>query len=435
MGSSSKSSSTSSNAGANLAQMQYMRQYGPLAQPNPMTSILNNQQQDFYNRYTQAADRSTADYSDIMSGYQNWGKDVGGLESSIDSMSPTNFSFTPVNAERVSSPTPKELQESYGYLRETVPGYRDFANTGGYSEQDIADLRARGTSPVRAAYANAQANIERAKAIGGGYAPNYIAATAKMTRDQSQQASDAMQAVNAKLAEDIRTGKLAGLSGLSNVGSTMGGMSLQDAARILQADMANQSTDLQSQLANQRAGIDVQGMSEQSRQNKIANQMGVRSLGLQGLNARTGLYGTTPGQASMFGNQALQAMNQRLTAQGMDQDNAARLLGIMSGNQQEQKQSGPAWWTYALSAAPYVAMALSDKNAKEDIQPVDEKKILKGIKKLNLATWRYKGDPVTHMGPMAQDVKKHLGIGDGKTIHLADIMGVMLATSKEQAHA
>lgn len=421
MGSSNKSSSTSDSLGARMAQQRYNQLYGPMAPANPLTAQLNQQQQDFYNRYTQAADRQTADYSNIMQGYKDWGTDVTGLRNQIDTGPSTTF-----NWERVSSPTPAELQEGYGYLRNAGKGYQEFADTGGYSEGDIADLRARGTSPVRAAYANAQQNIERAKAIGGGYSPNYVAATAKMTRDQSQQTADAMQSVNAKLAEDIRSGKLAGLGGLANVGGTMGGLSLQDAQRILQANLANSSGSLQAQ-----------GMTEQSRQNKIQNQMGVRSLGLSGLNAQTGLYGTTPGQASMFGNQALQAMNQRLTASGMDQDNAARLLSIMSGQQQQSGQSGPAWWTYALAAAPYVAMAFSDKNMKKDIHAVDEKKVLKGIKKLNLATWRYKDDPeeTVHMGPMAQDVKKHLGIGDGKTLHLADIMGVMLATSKKQAAA
>lgn len=412
--------------GAKMAQQRYSQYYGPGGMGggnDPAVQQANQMQQDFYKRYTDAADRQTADYGDIMSGYKDWGADVNKFQGTIDNTPSTNFSF-----ERVSSPTPAELQEGYGYLRNAGKGYQEFADTGGYSEKDIADLRARGISPVRAAYANAQANIERAKAIGGGYSPNYTAATAKMTRDQSQQAADATQNVNARLAEDIRSGKLAGLGGLTSVGGTMGGLSLQDADRILKANMANQGAD-----------IATQTLSEQARQNKIQNQMGVRNMGLSGMNARTGLYGTTPGMASTFGSQALQAMNQRLMAQGMSQDDAARLLSIMSG--QQQQESGTAWWKTALAvagtAAPYVAMAMSDKNLKKDITPVDEKKVLKGIKKLNLATWRYKDDPdeTVHMGPMAQDVKKHLGIGDGKTLHLADIMGVMLATSKNRAEA
>lgn len=407
MGSSSQSSSSSNNLGAANAQQRYNQLYGPLSPVNPLTEQLAQQQQSIFNNYTNAVGQAQADYSGIMGGYNS-------LANKISSTPPTTF-----NWNAVSSPTPAQLTEGYGDLRSAAAGYQNFADTGGYSDQDIADLRARGISPVRATYANAQANIDRAKSLGGGYAPNYIAATAKMARDQSQGAADATQQVNAQLAEDIRSGKLAGLGGLASVGGTIGGLSLQDAQRILSAN-----------LANSQGGLQAAGMTYGAAQDQIKNLLGIGQ-------AQTSLYGTTPGQASMFGNQALQAMSQRLTQMGMSQDDASRLLSIMSGQQQQSGQSGPAWWTYALSAAPYIAMAFSDRNMKEDIKPIDEKKVLKGIKKLNLATWRYKGDPkqTTHMGPMAQDVKKHLGIGDGKTLHIADIMGVMLATSKNKAAA
>src|SRR5690606_13441047 len=98
-------------------------------------------------------------------------------------------------------------------------------------------------------------------------------------------------------------------------------------------------------------------------------------------------------------------------------------------NQSDASQGEP-WWKKALSvastAAPYVGMALSDKNLKEDITPISSEKAVSGLKKLNLHKWKYKGDKTTHVGPMAQDFKKSFGVGDGKTIHLADVMGVML---------
>jgi hypothetical protein len=277
-------------------------------------------------------------------------------------------------------------------------------------------------APIRSAYGNTIRELDRANTLGGG-AANYIAARAQTQRELPGQMADAMTGVNAELANSIRQGKLAGLGGLANIGGTMGGLSADEASKILQANLANSSGRLQ-------AG----GMSEQSYQNYFGNKMGA-------LNAQQSLYGTTPGMASMFGQQALGGLN------SMGQLEANRNntgLGLIDMNlralNNEKANEGTPWWKqalgYAATAAPYVAMAMSDRNMKEDIsKPLDHKKIMKGIKKLDISTWKYKGDNVKHMGPMAQDVKKHLGIGDGKTLHLADIMGVMLATAKAEASA
>jgi hypothetical protein len=235
--------------------------------------------------------------------------------------------------------------------------------------------------------------------------------------------ADAMTTVNAGLADSIRQGKLAGLAGLSGVGSTMGGLSADEASKILQANLANSSGNLQAA-----------GMSENSYQNYFGNKMGA-------LDAQRALYGTTPGMASMFGQQAMQGLSQQGQLEANRNNFGLGLIdmNLRALNDGKANESTP-WWKTALgiagTAAPYVGMAFSDKNMKEDIsKPLDHKKIMKGIKKLDISTWKYKGDSTRHMGPMAQDVKKHLGIGDGKTLHLADIMGVMLATAKSEAMA
>lgn len=359
--------------------------------------------QQFMNNYNQAVGQNTADYGNIMGGYQNFAKNLG---------SPTNFSF-----ERVNAVTPEELKESYGYLREAAPGYREFAKTGGYSGQDIQELRARSTSPVRAAYGNTMMELDRARSLGGpGGAPNYIAAASRAQRELPGQMADAMTGINAELARDIRQGKLAGLGGLTNVGGTMGGLSSQDAQRQLQAALANQGADLQSQ-----------SLSEQSRQALRANQ-------LAALGGQASLYGTTPGMASTFGNQALNSWQQRFGADANRQnlglgylDAQLRGIGTQAGTQ------GTPWWQTALgiagTAAPYIAM--SSREVKEDIKPVkNPSKFAKYLKELPLYTWKYKGDSTTHFGPIAEEFKEKFGIGDGKTLHLADVMGVVLASQK-----
>src|SRR3990167_7140105 len=126
------------------------------------------------------------------------------------------------------------------------------------------------------------------------------------------------------------------------------------------------------------------------------------------------LYGTTPGMPDMFGDQYLGGNQQRI--------------------EQSKNQKGTPWWEKALkvagTAAPYVGMAVSSKELKEDIEPLDRTRALAGLKKLNLYNWKYKGNKTKHMGPMAEDFKRIFGVGDGKTLHLADVMGVTLAAAK-----
>lgn len=424
------------------AQTAYQNTQQPTANETAFGPISDN----FMTNYNNAVGQNTQDYGNIMGAYQQFREGLGG---------PTKFSFDRVSAQR-----PKELGKAYGYLDEAMPGYRDFAATGGYSPQDIQELRARGVSPIRAAYGNTMMELDRARSLGGGGgAPNYIAAASRAQRDLPGQMADAMTTVNAGLADSIRQGKQFGLTGISNTGSTMGGLASSEAGRMLQAALANQGADLQSQQ-----------MGEQSLQN-------LRQMQLAGLGGQASLYGTTPGMSSMFGNQALNAWQQRA---GMEQARNQFGLGLLDaqlrGYGSQEQNKGTPWWQTALqvagTAAPYVAMAASDRNIKQDIQPVNpnyqfgqvnlnqpstdnlftyssrlmkdnikpvgRSSTIKGsnftkkLKDLQLYTWKYKGDDTTHFGPMAQDFKKKFGIGDGKTLHLADVMGVVLASQKEQ---
>lgn len=383
------------------------KQYDDLmSKPSAVESELTPLSQDYANYFRDSVARQTKDYGDIMTGYQDFSK----------GLTPTRFSFDPVKYKR-----PEELTEGFGYLREAVPGYRDFAKTGGYSDQDIQELRARSTSPIRAAYGNTQMQLDRSRALGGaGGSPNYIAAVSRAQRELPGQMADAQTNINAQLADQIRQGKLAGLAGISGIGSTMGGLSQNEAQMIQQALLANQAADLQAK-----------GMTESSLQNMRQNQ-------LASLAGQSGLYGTTPGQASMFGNQVLNAYQARSNAESQRNQMGLSLLDTQlrsAGAQQELEQKkGNPWWKTALSVAatvaPYVAMAASSRELKEDIKPASFK-VSDKLKKLPLYTWKYKGDKVKHFGPIAEEFKETFGVGDGKTLHLADVMGVVLASQQE----
>lgn len=178
-----------------------------------------------------------------------------------------------------------QIQGQYGDLAKQYQGllpqyqnvfnqYQDFANTGGFSPQDLANIRSRALSPIRSAYSSAKNDLERQKALQGGYAPNYGAASAKLAREQGYANADASTNVEGMLAQMKQQGRLAGLgglySGLSGMGSALGGV-----------------------------GNTLEGMR--------------------------GLYGTTPAFANMLGNQMDSAMGRGINL-GQLQNNLAGTL-------------------------------------------------------------------------------------------------------------
>jgi len=75
---------------------------------------------------------------------------------------------------------------------------------------------------------------------------------------------------------------------------------------------------------------------------------------------------------------------------------------------------------------------VSDIRRKENIQAIDNEKILTSIASIPVTNWNYKTQPATqrHIGPMAQDFYAafHLdGIGNDTTINTLDIAGVNMA--------
>lgn len=207
-------------------------------------SGLTRQNQNLENRFTVASDRGERDYSDIMNRYGSF-LDSGG--------------YTP----------------NFG----AYPGYQDFADTGGYTPQNIQDIRARGLAPMRAAYANAQSNLNRNRALQGGYSPNYAAALAKMARELGYGLSDQATNVEAILADAIRQGKLAGLGGMTNIDSA-------------------------------RATAELAGRGQQ----------------LQGISGMQNLYGTAPGMAQMFGNQMLDSSRNSLNLEQLNNQLAQMII-------------------------------------------------------------------------------------------------------------
>ena len=265
--------------------------------PSPIENEFGPTRQNLANQFTNAIQRQTGNYDDIMGTY---GKIAGSVNP---------------NASR-----PDQVQQGYDTLTAAGKTFGDMAATGGYSPQDIQDLRARGMSPITASYANAMQQMDRARALGGGgaNAPNYIAAVSRAQRTMPQQLSDAMQGVNAGIAQNVVQNKLAGAQGEAGVGSSIAGAAASEAQR-----------------------------QDAARQAAIAEQLGAAG-------GQASLYGTTPGQASMFGNQVLGAYGLSGTL-----DTSRNQLGLTALGDYVNAFTGaprqiPAWQT-ALGIAGDVA--------------------------------------------------------------------------------
>lgn len=73
---------------------------------------------------------------------------------------------------------------------------------------------------------------------------------------------------------------------------------------------------------------------------------------------------------------------------------------------------------------------LSDRDAKQDIEPLDARGILNQLAALPISSWSYKADPDRrrYIGPMAQDFHAAFGLGDDdRRINALDADGVALA--------
>jgi hypothetical protein len=87
----------------------------------------------------------------------------------------------------------------------------------------------------------------------------------------------------------------------------------------------------------------------------------------------------------------------------------------------------------ASTAATVAPKFASSQTLKENLQPADTAGILDKLAELPIVEWSYKGEATRHIGPTAEQFCERFGVGDGKTIHVADVCGVMLAAIAELA--
>jgi len=264
--------------------------------------------------YTGAATQQAGDYDKIMKEY---GGVIGALKGQAGK---GKVSYQGAGAGMAYAPTIgyKQSDDVTG----AIANLSQLSRTGGYSEQDKSDLRSRGMSPIRSIYSSAQQGLNRNKALQGGYSPNFAAASAKMARSMSDQIGQAEQDVNAGIAQNVASNKVAIAPAYSNAALGASGQKIgvdtANAGNQTQASISNAGNSTQASIAN--AG----GQLEADKYNSGLGRQNSSDI-LSAIEGMRGLYGTTPALTKTFGDQVIQAGSQN---QNQQEINNRKLQGV-----------------------------------------------------------------------------------------------------------
>jgi hypothetical protein len=213
-----------------------------------------------------------------------------------------------------------------GAVSDAIGGYGDFAKTGGFSNQDIQDIRARSVAPSRAVYQLGENAIQRQRALNP-FSPNANAAISQMARNRAIDIGDINVNANAGIAQMRQQGKLAGLGGLSQTGLGVQGASTN--IDQLNAQMKLAGINGMEGVAGARAA----GAASNARANADSNEALFRAR-MGALGGMNELYGTTPGLLNTTGSQLLGSQQNMMGGQQMSNAFGSDMINARMGNAQ-----------------------------------------------------------------------------------------------------
>ena len=180
-----------------------------------------------------------------------------------------------------------------GGLDRALPGYEEFAKTGGISDADRANIRSRGAETGSAIFGNLRNEIARRGAVTGGYNPGGSASMARLAREQGIAAGKGARDTEMGISDAVRQGKLAGLGGMKEIGS-LGYGGVSDIANTRQS-ILSQNVDAENTAAARNAAASASNAS-----NADAAQRFRMQAQMQGLGGLQDMYGMSPAETSRY---------------------------------------------------------------------------------------------------------------------------------------
>lgn len=147
--------------------------------------------------------------------------------------------------------------------------FDNFANTGGYSDADISNIRARATSPIAAQFATDQAAIDNSNRLQGRAGPNFAAATARLNRNRGISAADAARNAEIDIQQSIRDNKLKGATELSGAEQGLQELLTKNKLTGLSSSAEGEANLADAIAKNQLAGAGQASTQLQNLQNSI----------------------------------------------------------------------------------------------------------------------------------------------------------------------
>jgi len=259
--------------------------------------------------------------------------------------------------------------------------------------------------------------IAEAKDYGSQTRQAQAAAEAKAdVQAQAAQAREAGLRQSASLGINPASGRYAGINRTTDLATGLAAAGAQNTARqqmrdkglALKADIASMGKGLPAQSAatmglGLQAGAGAVGMNQNNQQMRNAST-NIMNTGYSG--AMQGWAGAGQTMNNLYGNQ-LQAWSAENKMKAANASGIGSFLGSMAG----------------------FGLSFSDKNMKENKQPIEEGKALKAVNEMPVEEWDYKqgvADEGSHIGTYAQDFQKATGKGDGQTIAFQDAIGITM---------
>lgn len=109
-------------------------------------------------------------------------------------------------------------------------GYKQFAETGGFTPSDLSNIRSRSGDVIPQQYSQMREMLRRRGSLSGGYQPGYGANLASMGRSAAELSARNTRDTELGISDAVRQGRLAGLGGEAQLAGlkqrgVMGGIS------------------------------------------------------------------------------------------------------------------------------------------------------------------------------------------------------------------
>ncbi len=112
--------------------------------------------------------------------------------------------------------------------------YDEFSKTGGYSENDKANIRSRATAVIPGMYDSYRTEAERLNKVQGGLNPGFTSQMALLGREKARAANDAAADAEFNISDRVRQGRQWGTQGMTDA-----------EARLLGIESSNRNVGLQ----------------------------------------------------------------------------------------------------------------------------------------------------------------------------------------------